>query len=212
MTTVRILTTDLRTEAAAEVLRLSASRTFAGDADEAALGHLEGDGAWMTSARRTRRRRVLPRRVLLIWRLTYEDASGVPVESCLMPLAIDLSAVPARSRRRAWVTALMRDADAPMRAQIEAASTDWRAAVERIGGSFAATRLSRERAIAARAIEAGDRAFQPGLFDRRAERARGLHAAAVAEADRAAANRLAAIEQRAATAPGSPRLLLALLP
>ena len=211
MTAVQILTPNLQSEAAAEVRRLTASRTIAGDADEIALGQLEGDGPWITSARRTRRRPFL-RHVLLIWRMAYEDTSGSLIESCLVPVVIALSALPARSRRRAWATAIFRDADAEMRAQIEAASTAWRQAVELTLRSFAATRISRERAIAARAIEAGDRAFQPGLFDRRAERTRGLHAGAIAEADTTAADRLAGIEQRAAGTPGSPRLLLALLP
>ena len=51
MTGVQILTPNLRSEAAAEVRRLTASRTIAGDADEIALGQLEGDGPWITSAR-----------------------------------------------------------------------------------------------------------------------------------------------------------------
>jgi len=212
MTAVQILTPDLRSEAAAEVRRLTASRTISGDADQRALGQLEGDGPWMTSARRTHRRRHFLRHVLLIWRLPYEDTSGSLVESCLVPVAIELSALPARSRRRAWATAIFRDADVEMRAQIETASVAWRQAVERSLRSFMATRISRERAIAARAIETGDRVFQPGLFDRRAERTRGLHAAAVAEADHTAADRLARLEQRAAAAPGAPKLLLALLP
>jgi hypothetical protein len=211
MTAVQILTPNLRSEAAAEVRRLTASRTMAGDADEIALGQLEGDGPWITSARRTRRRPFL-RHVLLIWRMAYEDTSGSLIESCLVPVVIELSAVPARSRRRAWATAIFRDADAEMRAQIEAASTAWRQDVERSLQAFVETRISRERAIAARAIDTGDRAFQPGLFDRRAERTRGLHAGAIAEADTTAADRLAGIEQRAAGTPGSPRLLLALLP
>ena len=211
MTAVQMLTPNLRTEAAAEVRRLTASRTIAGDADEIALGQLEGDGPWITSARRTRRRPFL-RHVLLIWRMAYEDTSGSLIESCLVPVVIELSAVPARSRRRAWATAIFRDADAEMRAQIEAASTAWRQAVERSLQAFVETRISRERAIAARAIETVDRRFQPGLFDRRAERTRGLHAGAIAEADTTAADRLAGIEQRAAGTPGSPRLLLALLP
>jgi hypothetical protein len=212
MTTPQILTPDLRSEAAAEVRRLTASRTIAGDADQRVLGQLEGDGPWMTSARRTHRRRRFLRHVVLIWRMAYEDTSGSLVESRLVPVVIELSAVPARSRRRAWATAILRDADADIRAQIEAESSAWRQAVERSLRSFAATRLSRERAIASRAIETGDRVFQPGLFDRRAERTCGLHAAAAAEADKTAADRLAAIEQRAAAVPGSPRLLLALLP
>jgi hypothetical protein len=211
MTAVQILTPNLRSEAAAEVRRLTASRTIAGDADDSALVHLEGDGPWITSARRTRRRRVL-RHVLLFWRMAYEDTSGSLVESCLVPVVIELSAVPARSRRRAWATAIFRDADAEMRARIEAATIAWRQAVERSHQAFVAARISRERAIAARAVETADGAFQPGLFDRRAERTRGIHAAAVAEADETAADRLAGIEQRAAAAPGSPRLLLALLP
>ena len=212
MMTVQILTPNLRTEAAAEVRRLTASRIIAGDADESALAQLEGDGPWITPARRTHGRRPFLRHVLLIWRLPYEDTSGSVVESCLVPVAIELSALPARSRRRAWATAIFRDADAEMRAQIETASIAWRQAVERSLRSFMATRISRERAIAARAIDTGDRAFQPGLFDRRAERTRGLHAGAIAEADTTAADRLAGIEQRAAGTPGSPRLLLALLP
>ncbi len=212
MTAVQIVMPNLRSEAAAEVRRLTASRIIAGDADQRALGQLEGDGPWMTSARRTHRRRHFFKHVLLIWRMAYEDTSGSLVESCLVPVVIELSAVPSRSRRRAWATAIVRDADAEMRAQIEAASTVWRQAVERSLRSFAATRITRERAIAAPAIETGDRRFQPGLFDRRAERTRGLHAAAVTDADQTAADRLAGIEQRAAAAPGSPRLLLVLLP
>ena len=212
MTAVQILTPNLRTEAAAEVRRLTASRTIAGDADESALAQLEGDAPWITAARRTHGRRPFLRHVLLIWRMAYEDMSGSLVESCLVPVVIELSAVPARSRRRAWATALFRNADVEMRAQIEAASTAWRQAVELSLRSFAATRISRERAIAARASETGDGAFQPGLFDRRAERTRDLHAAALAESDETAGDRLAGIEQRAAAAPGSPRLLLALLP
>jgi hypothetical protein len=211
MTAVQILAPDLRSEAAAEVRRLTASRTLAGDADQRALGQLEGDGPWMASARRRHRRRFL-KQMVLIWRVAYEDASGSLVESCLVPVVIELSAVPVRSRRRAWATALVRDVDAEIRARIEAASTTWRQAVDGSLRSFVATRIARERAIAARAMETGNRAFQPGLFDRRVERMRGLHAAAVADADKAAADRLAGIEQRAAAAPGSPRLLLALLP
>ena len=211
MTAVQILTPNLRSEAAAEVRRLTASRTISGDADQRALGQLEGDSPWITSARRTRRRPFL-RHVLLIWRIAYEDTSGSLIESCLVPVVIELSAVPARSRRRAWATAIFRDADAEVRAQIEAASTAWQQAVERSLQAFVATRISRERAIAARASETGDGAFQPGLFDRRAERTRDLHAAALAESDETAGDRLTGIEQRAAAAPGSPRLLLALLP
>jgi hypothetical protein len=212
MTAVLILTPDLRSEAAAEVGRLTASRTIAGDADQRALGQLEENGPWMTSPRRTHRRRRFLKQVLLIWRMAYEDTSGSLVESRLVPVAIELSAVPAQSRRRAWATAMFHDADAEMRAHIATASTPWRQEVERSLRSFVATRMSRERAIAARAIEASECAFQPGLFDRRAERTRGFRAAAVAEADKTAADRLAGIEQRAAAAPGSPRLLLALLP
>ena len=128
MARAQILTTDLRTEAAAEVRRLTASRTLADEADEDALARLDEDGAWMTSARRARRRCALRRQVLVVWRLAYEDASGGVVESCLVPVAIELSSVPSRVRRRAWATALLRDTDADVRAQIEAASAGWREA------------------------------------------------------------------------------------
>jgi len=212
MTTVKIVTVDLREQAAAEVLRLTASRTVAGDDDEAALAHLEGDGPWTAVARGAHRRRALGRRVLLVWRVTCEDACGGLVDSCLVPIVVELSAIPARFSRRACIEAIAGDADADIRAQIESATVDWRRSVELVSRAFSAARVSREHAIATRTVEAANRPFQPGLFDRRADRSRELRVAAIAANRRAVAERLATLEQRTAAASASSRLLLALLP
>src|SRR5213592_2327393 len=73
MTTMPV---DLRAEAAAEVRRLTSARAFARDSDEGAVAELEGNGPWITRARRPVLRRFLGRRLMLIWREVYEDACG----------------------------------------------------------------------------------------------------------------------------------------
>jgi hypothetical protein len=54
----------------------------------------------------------------------------------------------------------------------DAAWVRWKADTTLIHRSFWDTRRSRERAIETAIAAAGDEAFQPGLFDRRAERRR----------------------------------------
>ena len=66
---------DLRTEAAAEVRRLTRARALIRDGDERALAQLEGDTTWIALPRRSRLRRSLGRRVCLVWRAAFEDAS-----------------------------------------------------------------------------------------------------------------------------------------
>jgi hypothetical protein len=72
-------------------------------------------------------------------------------------------------------------------------------------------RTAREFAIATAAISAKD-AFQPGLFDRRAERARGKATAAAADIGSAAARRLAANDRLNAIGRPAAQLLLVLAP
>jgi len=55
-------------------------------------------------------------------------------------------------------------------------------------------------------------AFQPGLFDRRAERAQELATAAAARIGSAAAHRLEAIARSTPIGPAAARLLLVLVP
>ena len=223
MTTMLV---DLRAEAAAEVRRLTSARAFARDGDEGAVAQLEGDGAWITRARRPALRRFLGRRLMLIWRVTYEDACGGRVESRLIPVVIDLSAAPGprndgarafqasvgTARKASWLTTLLREVDSEVRARIDADGREWQETVERVVRSFTTARILRERAIADWLARADGKAFQPGLFDRRAERAQRLQAAANAESDRITADRLAASERFAAAARRPAQLLLVLVP
>jgi len=216
---------DLRAEAAAEVRRLTSARAFARDGDEGAVAQLEGDGAWITRARRPALRRFLGRRLMLIWRVTYEDACGGRVESRLIPVVIDLSAAPGpwndgarafqasvgTARKASWLTTLLREVDSEVRARIDVDGREWQETVERVVRSFTTARILRERAIAVWLARTDGKAFQPGLFDRRAERAQRLQAAANAESDRITADRLAASERFAAAARRPARLLLVLV-
>ena len=223
MTTMLV---DLGAEAAAEVRRLTSARAFARDGDEGAVAQLEGDGAWITRARRPALRRFLGRRLMLIWRVTYEDACGGRVESRLIPVVIDLSAAPGpwndgarafqasvgTARKASWLTTLLREVDSEVRARIDADGREWQETVERVVRSFTTARILRERAMAVWLARTDGKAFQPGLFDRRAERAQRLQAAAHAESDRITADRLATSERFAAAARRPAQLLLVLVP
>ena len=64
---MKMITVDLRAEAAAEAHRLTAAREWLRDGDQQALLRLESGGAWISSARRARLRRALsPRGTLVI--------------------------------------------------------------------------------------------------------------------------------------------------
>jgi hypothetical protein len=179
-----LLTIDLRVDAAAEAERLEAARALArpgdsgepGDAgDDLALAQLEGEGAWTIAAQSARSRRLLGRRVLLLWRIAYEDAGGRIVESHLVPIVVLRSGAGrrVRLRRRAQIDALVGAVEDDAVEMVERRSDEWRIAVERTTGAFAKTRAARACAIA---LDGTDHArrdprfFQPGLFDRRAAR------------------------------------------
>jgi hypothetical protein len=210
----------LRAEAGSEAIRLADARSRARDDDDDSLAQLEADGPWIMIARRTPLRRRLGRRVLLVWRVAYEDACGRTVESRLAAIAIQLRASPPKPITRGWIDGVLRAVDAEVRALIEAEVRGWRDAAAATVQSFTVTRLTRERAIAASTRATGldafqpgllDR-FQPGLFDRRAERLRQVHAGAVADGDRDATARLAALERSAAVVQQPARLLLVVVP
>ena len=203
---------DLRAEATAEARRLVGARRFAFEGDEGALAQVEGDATWIAVARRNGIRSALGSRLLLVWRVAFEDAGGALVESRLVPMVVELSRPLCRRQRRRWIEAIVRELEPQMRAQLEAAVSDWRQAVESVVASFASARTARERAIAVRPSAAGADAFQPGLFDRRAERARLRLGAAAADAEAEAAARLAAFVRSSAISPRVPELLLVLAP
>jgi hypothetical protein len=208
-------TVDLRVEAAVEARRLAAARALLCDGDERAGVRLEGDAAWIAMPRRASLKRRLGGRMCLVWRVVFEDASGRFVESKLVPVILELRQGHGRSNRaegrRARVQALLRDADGPIRAQVEASCDEWRAEVIRIAEAFASARRRRAGDATGLADER-QAASQPGLFDRRGDRSRDAHASALTEAERIAAERRQAIAASAEIAPQPARLLLVLAP
>ena len=207
-----VRTVDLGAEAAAEVRRLASARALLRDGDERALVQLEGDATWIAMPRRARLRRSLGRRVCLVWRVAFEDASGRLVESRVVPVLIEVPRMPGKAERRAWIRSLLRHADGLVRARVEAECEEWRVAVTRVASAFTLARLRRQRDIAGQPSSSRGVASQPGLFDRRAERSRQAHAAAVAESEQAAVERLRAINGVGTIALQPARLLLVLVP
>jgi len=115
--------------------------------------------------------------------------------------------------RRGWIEAILSELEPQIRARIDAATGDWRLAADSVNGSFTSARTARERAMAAGAARsAGTGAFQPGLFDRRAERARAQAMDAAAGAQSAAAGRLTAFVRSSALGRRPAQLLLMLVP
>jgi hypothetical protein len=202
----------LRAEAETEAIRLADARSSTREGDDDALARLEADGPWIMIARRTGLRRRLGRRVLLLWRVAYVDASGRTAESRLSAIAIHLRGSLPKPLTRAWIDGFLGAVDADARAQVESEVDGWRDAAAATMQSFGAMRLARERAMAARTRATALDAFQPGLFDRRVERLRQVHAGAIEEVDREATVRPAALERSAAIVQQPARLLLAVVP
>ena len=203
---------DMRAEAVAEARRLAGARAMTVDGDAGVLTQAEADGRWIAVARRRRIRRALGRRLLLVWRVAFEDAGGAPVESRVVAVTLELSHAVRGRLSRQRIEAIVRELEPRCRAQIEADGRAWREAVDAVLGSFTSRRTTRERAIAAAAGTAAGNAFQPGLFDRRAERAREHATAAAADIGSAAARRLELIARSKPIGPAAARLLLVLVP
>ena len=129
------------------------------------------------------------RRACLVWRVTLENSAGQIVESRLAPVfatlppdRVDRASVRLNPRAYRWPRA------PPDRNRMRGVAN----------GSGAGHGRLRQRAPAREREIAGVRittvpVSQPGLFDRRADRARAAGAAANSEADRAAAERLRTI-------------------
>jgi len=201
---MKMISVDLGAEAAAEARRLATVREWLRDGDQRALLLLEGGGAWVASSRHARLRRALRGRMCFVWRVSFEDASGRSVESRLVPVLIESAA----DVRRILAD---RESDALIRARIEIESGEWRDEAVRVADAFATARLLRECEIAERPSHARAPS-QPGLFDRRADRSRAVHAAALAASQQALRERRQAAEGAAAIALVPARLLLVLVP
>jgi len=190
---------DLSVEAAAEAVRLSRARAMA-----ATVAAPPVDGPLISIARRNAVRRSLGRRILLLWRLAYEDVTGHRVESALVAVTIELPRTRVDGRHVDW-------SNAALLAVVSHQAAAWRDTVEEVVRRFTATRLARERAIAI-AGAASTNAVQAGLFDRRAERARFADATAGAHLAEQIAARAKTVASAGAISAQSPELLLVLIP
>jgi hypothetical protein len=203
-------TVDVRAEAIAEASRLKRARALLRQEDEESLVRLDADDTWIARARRARLRRALSGRICLVWRVAFEEPSGRLVDSMLVPVLVDLRGSTSR-RSLVWIQSFLQEADDLMRARVESECEAWRIEVTRLASARSSMRAQRERDIAGRADRVRH-SSQPGLFDRRADRAQEARASAAAEAERNAASRLQTILDTAQIAPQPARLLLVLLP
>jgi superfamily II DNA or RNA helicase len=153
-------TPTLAHEAGVETARIAGARAFAGAAERKSAAPAAPDAPLIVRTRRWRTRTVLAGRRLMLWRLVAEDGCGGLIGSRLVAMAIargsDVSLVQLKT------------------SAMEAAA-DWRAQMEAVQQAFTDTRLARHSALQ-RVRHAGSRptgtAFQPGLFERRLDRAR----------------------------------------
>jgi hypothetical protein len=95
---------------------------------------------------------------------------------------------------------------------IESLNAEWREASAAAIRAFVDARLIRERAVLAAIGDEPLEQFQPGLFDRRAERLQHLVRREAATLKQQLSDRIAMAERTAATRAGTPALLLAVLP
>ena len=206
---MELRTIDLRAAAIPEAARLAAARTVARGGDENAREWLAGRRPWIARSRGGRRRQALDGGLLLIWRVAAEDSSGNSVMGSSVAMLVKVDAGKPRSRRRNVEVAMQIGACPPP--PIAAILAEQTARAVAAARAFASARLARDRAVAARSSDspAEDR-FQPGLFDRRAERARRIARATEIEDDDGANRRLAAAAAAADVAHARPALLLVL--
>jgi superfamily II DNA or RNA helicase len=204
-------TGNCESEAVSEARRLAAARALTRDDDDAARLLVDSDGPWIVRARRSAVREALRHRIVLFWAMNDEDACGRLVESTCIPTVVTLARLPA-TRDRVWIEEILRQVDGDVRRLLDESNATRCVAVERIAQAFASARLTRERAIAAHRATAIAGAFQPGLFDRRAERSRFAVIAERQLADRDRSSRIERLELSAIARPAAPRLLLVLVP
>jgi hypothetical protein len=195
-----MVTVDLAVEAAREVQRLSCARALVADSSSLRL-----DGQLIGIARRNGLRRALGGRVLQLWRLAYEDARGRLVESTLVAVTIALSGDRINVRCVDW-------SNSSLPSVVTDQCHAWRESARHALDQFTSTRMTRERAIAAATHATTPYTFQPGLFDRRADRMHTARAQAAADLVAQLAARMNAVAFAGTTSLRSPELLLVLVP
>ncbi len=191
---------NLRMDARTEAARIAEARALVTTGDADALTQLESGGAWVHRSRRNGLRRALAGRALFVWRITIEDGNGRLVASHAM------AALVAVDRRRMRVRDVAAEILICIQPRVRRRILETEEAA-RLSGSVLLT-----RARSTSPPRATPPAFQPGLFDRRAERTRGEAAATADDEVRDDGERLAAIEQAMKIGDAVPRLLFVVVP
>ena len=194
-------TPSLQSDAEAEAGRIASARTLAKRGDEQVLARLEGAGAAISRARHWRTRLELAGRTVMLWQVVAIETSGRVVGSTIVPVVV------ANGRHLD---------DEEVLERVNRAAGAWRERAAIGHDAFISTRLARTRAVdvgrvpldPARAADL----FQPGLFERRGDRAHSAAIDARDSTDRNHANRMAAIERASAISFLPPQLLLVLTP
>jgi len=208
---MELKTIDLRAAAVEEAARVAAARAIRRGGDEAAREWLSGRRPWIARARAGRRRAALSGRLVSIWQIAAEDSSGSVAAAAIVAVKVEIAArADGRSRKTIandLVSCIQRRPPKPLEDLLRE-ETDRIVTAAR---AFANARLIRARAVAACASRHADAGrFQPGLFDRRAERARRHALAAGAEEESAVNARVAAAAAAADVTSARPALLLVL--
>jgi hypothetical protein len=137
----------------------------------------------------------------MLWRIVAEDGCETAFASKIVAVLVDSE---------------HRHDDKEVLPCVDQAAATWREQLTINHRAFIGTRIAREHAIqATRQLSEAARSaelFQPGLFERRGERARLAAAAAQAASDRDRAERLTAMERAVMVAVLPPQLLLVLAP
>ena len=194
-----MIVVDLAAAALDEARRLAGARALIGASPPFAV-----DGPLVGIARRHRLRTALRRRVLLVYRCGYENATGRLIHSRLVAMTVAL-------RRHGPEVRHLRWSDSSLLARIDDECRGWRDTAEQVTRGFLLARRSRERAIAANHT-AGPPSFQPGLFDRRAHRAHAAHQHHAANLAALLTGRLSAVDAAGTLTLRAPELVLILIP
>ncbi len=206
-----LVSPEFHSEARVEVDRLQHARAMTRRlvAEHRRAGPVDPPGPLVVQSSRAGLRAALGTKALLVWRLSWENQAGGAVESTIV--AVTIAGVP-KAASRAEVRCTVREIAGAVASAIESLGSTWRDKALEATRALVATRLARERAILASMPGALDNRFQPGLFDRRAERRRHLLREQAADLTRQIADRIALVERTAAISSGPPALLLAVLP
>lgn len=170
-------------------------------------------GPLISRARGARRRRALGGRTLFIWQVGCEDTSGRTAANAIVAMLVRLEADRYGDDLRRRIRGLVNEIDSQPPDAIDCVLRTCQRAVVEVCRAHAQTRLTRERAIAARLSKSTSAAaYQAGLFDRRSERAYRLRAAETQAFEDLAQARVLVATSAAMVSASRPRLLLVLTP